>query len=140
VELRIFASAFSTYSANSQSNPTFYMEQMTVLIVDDNEKIRELVRDYLPASVDQIYECADGSEAFALYQTHLPDWVLMDINMKDVDGITATRQIIAAYPKARVMMVTDYQEEELRNAAFEAGACQYVVKEDLLSISKILTV
>ena len=116
------------------------MEQMTVLIVDDNEKIRALVRDYLPASVDEIYECADGSEAFALYQTHLPDWVLMDINMKDVDGITATRQIIAAYPKAHVMMVTDYQEEELRNAAFEAGACQYVVKEDLLSISKILTV
>jgi CheY-like chemotaxis protein len=140
VELRIFASAFSTYSANSQSNPTFYMEQMTVLIVDDNEKIRALVRDYLPASVDEIYECADGSEAFALYQTHLPDWVLMDINMKDVDGITATRQIIAAYPKAHVMMVTDYQEEELRNAAFEAGACQYVVKEDLLSISEILTV
>jgi len=116
------------------------MEQMKVLIVDDNEKIRELVRDYLPTSVDEIYECADGSEAFALYQTHLPDWVLMDINMKDVDGISATRQIIAAYPKAHVMMVTDYQEEELRNAAFEAGACQYVVKEDLLSISKILTV
>jgi len=37
-------------------------------------------------------------------------------------------------------MVTDYQEEELRNAAFEAGASQYVVKEDLLSISKILMV
>ena len=116
------------------------MEQMKVLIVDDNEKIRELVRDYLPASVDEIYECADGSEAFALYRKHLPDWVLMDINMKDVDGITATRQIIAAYPKAHVMMVTDYQEEELRNAAFEAGACQYVVKGDLLSISEILTV
>jgi CheY-like chemotaxis protein len=116
------------------------MEQMKVLIVDDNEQIRELVRDYLPASVDEIYECADGSEAFALYRKHLPDWVLMDINMKDVDGITATRQIIAAYPKAHVMMVTDYQEEELRSAAFEAGACQYVVKENLLSISEILTV
>jgi len=58
--------------------------------------------------------------------------------MKDVDGITATRQIIAAYPKAHVMMVTDYYEEELRCAAFEAGACQYVVKENLRSISEIL--
>lgn len=115
------------------------MEQMKVLIVDDNEKIRELVRDYLPSSVDEIYECADGSEAFAIYRKYLPDWVLMDIQMKDVDGITATRQIIAAYPKAQVVMVTDYQEDELRNAAFEAGACQYVVKEDLLSISEILT-
>ncbi len=113
---------------------------MKILIVDDNEKIRELMRDYLPASVDQIYECADGSEAFALYRKHLPDWVLMDIQMKDVDGITATRQIIAAYPKAHVMMVTDYHEEEVRKAAFEAGASQYVVKENLLSISEILTV
>ena len=116
------------------------MEQMKVLIVDDNEKIRELVREYLPSSVEQIYECADGSEAFALYERHLPDWVLMDINMKDVDGITATRQIIAAYPKAHVMMVTDYQEEELRKAAFEAGASQYIVKENLLSISEFITV
>jgi NarL family two-component system response regulator LiaR len=114
------------------------MEQMKVLIVDDNEKIRELVRDYLPSSVDEIYECADGGEALALYEKYLPDWVLMDIRMKDVDGITATRQIIAAYPQARVMMVTDYHQEELRRAAFEAGACQYVVKEDLLSISEIL--
>ncbi len=114
------------------------MEQMKVLIVDDNEKIRELMRDYLPASVDQIYECTDGSEAFALYRKHLPDWVLMDIQMKNVDGITATRQIIAAYPKAHVMMVTDYQEEELRRAAFEAGACQYIVKDNLLEIADVL--
>lgn len=116
------------------------MQQMKVLIVDDNEKIRELVRDYLPSSVDEIYECADGSEAFSLYERHLPDWVLMDIQMKDVDGITATRQIIAAHPKAHVIMVTDHNEDELRKAAFEAGASQYVIKENLFSISEILTV
>ena len=114
------------------------MEQMKVLIVDDNEKIRELVRDYLPTSVDEIYECADGSEAFALYRKHLPDWVLMDINMKDVDGITATRQITAAYPQARIMIVTDYNDDDLRRAAYEAGACQYVVKENLLDILDFL--
>jgi NarL family two-component system response regulator LiaR len=114
------------------------MEQMKVLIVDDNEKIRELVREYLPASVDQIYECADGSEAFALYEKYLPDWVLMDISMKEVDGITATRQIIAAFPQARIVIVTDYNEGELRRAAYEAGASQYVVKENLLYILEIL--
>jgi NarL family two-component system response regulator LiaR len=138
VELRISASAFSAYSTTRKSKFTFYMEQMKVLIVDDNEKIRELVREYLTASVDQIYECADGSEAFALYEKHLPDWVLMDISMKGVDGITATRQIIAAFPQARILMVTDYNEGELRRAAFEAGACQYVVKENLLYILEIL--
>jgi DNA-binding NarL/FixJ family response regulator len=60
--------------------------------------------------------------------------------MKDVDGITATRQIIASYPKAHVMMVTNHNEDELRKAAFEAGACHYVLKENLLSISEILSI
>lgn len=112
---------------------------MKVLIVDDNQNVRELMRDYLPDTVDRIYECADGSEALALYRKYLPDWVLMDIQMKEMDGITATRQIIAAYPKAHIMMVTDYNEDELRQAAHEAGACRYVVKDNLLSISEILT-
>ncbi len=114
------------------------MEQMKVLIVDDNEQIRELVRDYLPASVDEIYECADGSEAFALYRKHLPDWVLMDINMKDVDGITATRQIIAAYPQALILLVTNFDDDNLRRAGREAGAIGYIVKENLLDILEIL--
>ena len=113
---------------------------MKVLIVDDNKQIRELVREYLPSTVVEIYECSDGSEAFELYQKHLPDWVLMDIQMKDVDGITATRQIISAYPKAHVMIVTDHNEDELRKTAFEAGASQYVVKENLFSISEILMI
>lgn len=111
---------------------------MKVLIVDDNEKIRELVREYLPSSVDEIYECADGSEAFALYERHLPDWVLMDIQMKPVDGITATRQIIEAYPQARILMVTNYNDDDLRREAQEAGACRYLVKENLLDILNIL--
>ena len=59
--------------------------------------------------------------------------------MKNVDGITATRQIMAAYPQARIMIVTDYTDDALRRAAFEAGACQYVVKENLLDILDILS-
>ena len=59
----------------------------------------------------------------------------MDIVMKNVDGIMATRQIIAAFPQARIVIVTDYNEGELRQAAHEAGACQYVVKENLLYIA-----
>lgn len=62
----------------------------------------------------------------------------MDVDMKDVDGIAATRQIIAADPKAQIMIVTDHDDGELRRAALEAGAARYVVKEDLLSILEIL--
>ena len=53
-------------------------------IVDYNDKVRELVRDYLPVSVDEIYECADGSEAFSFFKEHRPDWVLVDWGLVQV--------------------------------------------------------
>lgn len=111
-----------------------------VLIVDDSQPMRELIKMTLNGVAEVVGECADGAEALDAYTRLQPDWVLMDISMKDVDGITATRQIIAADPKAHVIIVTDYHEEELRKAAFEAGASQYVVKENLLSILEIITV
>ena len=92
---------------------------MKVLIVDDNEKVRELVRDYLPASVREIYECADGGEAFALYRKHLPDWVLMDLQMAEINGITAIREIIAEFPTANICMVTAF--DDARNSHRSIG-------------------
>jgi len=83
-------------------------------------------------------ECSDGSEAMSAYERLRPDWILMDIDMKDVDGITATRQITAAHPGAKVMIVTDYNDADLRRAAREAGASEYVVKENLLNIVDII--
>jgi CheY-like chemotaxis protein len=111
-----------------------------VLIVDDSQPMRELIKMTLNGVAEVVGECADGTEALNAYTRLQPDWVLMDITMKDVDGITATRQIIAADPKAHVIIVTDYHEEELRKAAFEAGASQYVVKENLLFILEIIKV
>jgi CheY-like chemotaxis protein len=114
------------------------MTEMKILIVDDNEKVRELLRDYLPATVDEVYECADGSLAFALYKKHLPDWVLMDWQMQKTDGITAMREIIAEFPKAHICMVTAFNDEDLRNEAFRAGACGFVLKDNLFELETIL--
>lgn len=109
-----------------------------VLIVDDNQPMRELIKMTLAGVAEVVGECEDGAEALAAYYRLRPDWVLMDVGMTVVDGITATRQIIAAFPQARVLMVTDHNEGELRREAFEAGACQYVVKENLLYLLEIL--
>ena len=111
---------------------------MKVLIVDDNEQMRQEIRSLIADLVDECYECADGSEAFAAFSTHQPDWVLMDLEMKGMDGLTATRQILDAWPEARVAIVTVYNGAELREAARRAGACAYVVKEDLISLRQIL--
>ncbi len=109
-----------------------------ILIVDDSQPIRELLKMMLAGVAEIVGECSDGSEALAAYERLRPDWVLMDVEMKGVDGITATRQIMAAYPQARIMIITDYNDDALRRAAYEAGACQYVVKENLLDILDIL--
>jgi two-component system response regulator DegU len=111
---------------------------MKVLIVDDNASMRRMIRGIIQLLAAEIHECADGGEAFQMYARVLPDWVLMDIAMKPIDGITATRQIIVAYPQARILMVTNYNDDDLRREAKEAGACQYVIKEDLLKIVDVL--
>ena len=56
-----------------------------------------------------------------------------------MDGITATRNIRAAYPDARVIIVTDYDDDNLRHTAARAGACYYLVKENLLAIREVLS-
>jgi len=73
-----------------------------------------------------------------LSSVHRPDWVLMDIDLPEVDGINATRQIVAAHPEARVVIVTSYDDAGLRETARSAGACEYVVKENLIEIRCIL--
>ena len=109
-----------------------------VLIVDDSQPMRELIKMTLNGVAEIVGECSDGADALAAYERLRPDWVLMDIGMSGVDGITATRQIIAAFPQAKIMIVTDYSDDDLRQAAFEAGASQYVVKENLLDILDVL--
>jgi DNA-binding NarL/FixJ family response regulator len=113
-------------------------KKMKILIVDDHKGMRELMRSFLPDVFDEIHECEDGSDAVDCYREQLPDWVLMDWKMKRMDGITATRQIIAAYPQARILLVTNFDDDNLRRAGREAGAFGYIVKENLRSISEIL--
>ena len=111
---------------------------MKVLIVDDNPQIRQLLREYLPASASDVYECADGGEAISFFKKYRPDWVLMDQDMAVVDGITAIREIIGEFPKANICMVTAFDDDDLRTEAFAAGASGFVVKDSLYQIEAIL--
>jgi CheY-like chemotaxis protein len=83
-------------------------------------------------------ECADGSQALSAYREHCSDLVLMDINMKEIDGIEATRQLRAAFPEARVIIVTEIANPLCSLAAEKAGASAYVLKENLLTLPAIL--
>ena len=109
-----------------------------ILLVEDSRDMRALLRLMLGPHAKIVGECADGAEALAAYRRLLPDWVLMDVELPRVDGITATRQITEEYPQARVVMVTNHNDARLREAAREAGACRYVLKENLLDLLDVL--
>ncbi len=93
-----------------------------ILIIEDNATVRQLIKSEVRDLADGFHEGSDGAEALALYRRHKPDWVLMDLEMKQTDGLTATRQIIAAFPQARVCIVTNYDDDFLREEARRARA------------------
>jgi CheY-like chemotaxis protein len=111
---------------------------MKILIVEDSEQMRSLIKSLVDDLAQEVFECGDGAGALAAYIRHQPDCVLMDIRMPTIDGIAATRQITARFPDACIVMLTDYDDAELREAAQAAGATAYLLKEELLALSELL--
>jgi two-component system response regulator DesR len=100
--------------------------------------MRRLIAGIVGDLAVRVAECADGAEALQAYRTHEPDWVLMDIGMKGLDGLSATRQIRNAFPDARIVIVTEYDNPVWRDEARDAGAVEYVLKDHLWDIRRIL--
>ena len=111
---------------------------MRLLIVDDNAEVRGLIRRALAGLGAEFVECGDGQKAVAAYAAQRPDFVLMDVEMPILDGITATRQIVGADPSARIIILTNHDQPSLRQAAQAAGACRYALKENLLVVRQLI--
>ena len=111
---------------------------LNLLIVDDNARVRRLIAEIMTPIAKEIRECADGGDALAAYDALQPDMVLMDVRMPRVDGIEATKRIRTAHPAAKVMIVSDLDDDALRLAAQKAGACGYALKDNLLDLPGIV--
>ena len=112
---------------------------MKVLNVEDNIEVRQMIRRFIRDIAHEIRECSDGDEALAAYKLFLPDWVLMDIEMKRVGGFEASQQIIQSFPNASIVFLTSYNDANLRNIAKEIGAKGFVLKENLSMLGEVLT-
>lgn len=113
-------------------------EVLSVLIVEDNPDMRALIRSLAEEVASRVDECDDGEGAVALYPRLRPACVLMDIRMAALDGIAATRAIRRLDPDARIVIVTESDDEADRRAAFAAGATGFLTKEKLLDLPALL--
>lgn len=101
-----------------------------ILIADDHGVLRAGLRALLnnEPDLEVVGEAANGEEALRLAGELQPDVVLMDINMPGGDGIETTRHLLAAWPDARVLILTFHEDECLLQAAIRAGAAGYILK------------
>ena len=111
---------------------------MTILIVEDNPTVRRLIRRATSDIADNVVECEDGADSLDAYTAHQPNIVLMDVRMPRMDGLAATRKLLRKYPTAKVIILTDYNDDEVRSAAREAGACAYALKHNLTELGDVI--
>ena len=104
---------------------------LRILIADDHEQFRTMLKAMLGRLGAEVLECRDGHEAVQRFPEFAPDWVLMDIAMPQLDGFSAAHQITVMNPRARIVMVTDHDDADLRAEAGRVGAVGYVRKDNL---------
>ena len=110
-----------------------------VLIVDDEPRIRELLRDFLAAKEYQVIEAATGGQGLKRLREERPHLVLLDINMPDMSGLEVLREAKAIDPAVGVIMVTGVHDEEIGRQAMRDGAFDYITKPlDLQYLEKSL--
>jgi NarL family two-component system response regulator LiaR len=104
---------------------------ITILIIDDHAVVRQGVRAFLETQPDLkvVGEASSGEEGVKLAAQHVPDVVLMDLVMPNMDGVEATRQVKRVSPRTQVVVLTSYHEDEHIFPAIRAGALSYVLKE-----------
>ncbi len=103
---------------------------LRTMVVDDQELVRAGFRMILErGGLEVVGEAADGEAAVALAEQLVPDVVLMDIRMPVLDGIEATRQVVAAHPEVRVVVLTTFDLDEYVLEAVRAGASGFLLKD-----------
>ncbi len=109
---------------------------MRVLIVDDDAFVAGALKTILEADGEVAVTGmgSDGQDAVALYQSHKPDVLLMDIRMKKMSGLEAAEQILSRDPEAKILLLTTFSDDEYIVKALKYGVKGYLLKQDYQSI------
>ncbi|MBN1230753.1 MAG: response regulator transcription factor [Anaerolineales bacterium] len=106
-------------------------EKITVLVVDDHEVVRQGICAFLKAQpdIDVVAEAAGGEQAVTLVREMVPDVVIMDLVLRGMDGVEATRQVKTISPRTQIVVLTSYHQDEYIFPALQAGAISYIIKD-----------
>ncbi len=110
-----------------------------VLVVDDSGFMRKRVCEQLAAQGHTVAgEAKGGSEAVEMFKTLKPDLVTMDITMRDMDGITAAKEILDVDPAAKILFLTILKDDKFKSQAHSLGAIGFLNKTDREGIAQVL--
>ena len=106
-------------------------EPIRVMIVDDHEMVRKGAKGYLEAQADIVVvaEAESGIDAIQFASEFVPDVVLMDLVMPEMDGVEATRRVKDVSPRTQIIVLTSYHQDEFIFPALQAGAISYLLKD-----------
>ncbi len=111
----------------------------SILVVDDSPIMRKNLKAILTKSgYTVVAEAANGLDAYYAFEQHRPDLVTMDITMPVMDGIQATKKITTAFPEARIVVISAFDQRTMLFEAMENGAKHYIIKP--ITAEKLLTV
>lgn len=109
---------------------------MKVIIIDDDIFVSQALKTILESSGDITVPATgyDGKEALELYKKYRPDVLLMDIRMKEVSGLDASAAVLKEFPKANILLLTTFSDDEYIVQALKLGARGYLLKQDYSSL------
>ena len=109
---------------------------MNLIIIDDDPFVTGALKILLEANpnITVVASGSNGKEAISLYHRHQPDILLMDIRMEEMDGLTASEQILQEYPDAKILLLTTFSDDEYIIKALLLGAKGYLLKQDYATI------
>lgn len=114
---------------------------MRIIIVDDDALVTASLKIILEANpdIEVLATGTSGVDAIKLYDAYKPDILLMDIRMEQMDGLEASRKIIAAHPEAKILLLTTFADDEYIVKAIHTGAKGYILKQDFESVAPAIT-
>ena len=119
------------------------MDKIQLLLVDDQKLFIESLKNVIERtdrSIEVIGVAHDGSQALELLKKNKPDIILMDVQMPNMDGVQATRNILNQYPDIKIVMLTTFDDDDYVRDALNYGAIGYLLKENIMPEDLVNTI